>query len=92
MSDEKRIDRIERMVEENTKGMAELRLMRAEDRVMMEEPQSMMTEALAKIHSDNAQTREKICRENARIPWIIIAGYAIGGTVAGLIARYLGLG
>ncbi|WP_025771087.1 hypothetical protein [Thioalkalivibrio sp. HK1] len=83
MSEEKRIDRLEKVCDQNTKEIGELRL--------------IMTETLSKIMIDNAETREtlhkgfsKLSRDNAILSRWLIAASAVGGAVAGIIAILFG--
>ncbi len=100
MSEEKRIDRIERLVEENAKGIVELRLTVAEN---FSKALADNAEAREKMLVDNAETRErirvdnaeareaihkvlsKISQDNAVLTRWMIAVSAVGGTFGGLI-------
>ncbi len=65
MSDEKRIDRIERLVEENAKGIVELRLTVAENFSKALVDNAKDREDNAKARKDNAEAREKMLVDNA---------------------------
>ncbi|MBF2760224.1 MAG: hypothetical protein ISN28_08120 [Ectothiorhodospiraceae bacterium AqS1] len=78
MSEEKRIDRIERVCDQNTVEFGELRL--------------KMTEALsqtmidnAKTREDNARTREALHQGFSSLSRWVLAASAAGGLVAGLV-------
>ncbi len=69
MSDEKRIDRIERLVEENAKGIVELRRMVTErfSKSLVDNAKAREDDAKAweKMLIDNAKAREKMLIDNA---------------------------
>ncbi|WP_156013127.1 hypothetical protein [Thioalkalivibrio sp. HK1] len=77
MSDEKRLDRIERVVERNADAIADLK-----DRVA--EVTSSVGRLEKKIDSVKDLLDMRFARLEKELSWKMIAGFVVGGTMAGL--------